>query len=32
VGVPEGVVDDVIRALNKGSVRGKPVKARRFVE
>ncbi|MFP5320265.1 MAG: DEAD/DEAH box helicase [Acidimicrobiia bacterium] len=32
VGVPEGVVDDVIRALNKGSVRGKSVKARRFVE
>jgi ATP-dependent RNA helicase DeaD len=32
VGVPEGAVDDVIRALNKGSVRGKPVKARRFVE
>jgi ATP-dependent RNA helicase DeaD len=32
VGVPEGVVEDVIKALNKGSVRGKPVKARRFVE
>ena len=32
VGVPEGVVDQVVRALNKGSVRGKPVKARRFVE
>ncbi|HEX4901450.1 MAG TPA: DEAD/DEAH box helicase [Acidimicrobiales bacterium] len=32
VGVPEGAVDDVIRALNKGSVRGKQVKARRFVE
>jgi len=32
VGVPEGAVDDVIRALNKGGVRGKPVKARRFVE
>jgi len=32
VGVPEQVVEDVIRALNKGSVRGKPVKARRFVE
>ncbi|MCO8127815.1 DEAD/DEAH box helicase [Acidimicrobiia bacterium EGI L10123] len=32
VGVPEGAVEDVIKALNKGSVRGKPVKARRFVE
>jgi len=32
VGVPEGAVDDVVRALNRGSVRGKPVKARRFVE
>ncbi|HEU5083178.1 MAG TPA: DEAD/DEAH box helicase [Acidimicrobiales bacterium] len=32
VGVPEAVLDDVVRALNKGSVRGKPVKARRFVE
>jgi ATP-dependent RNA helicase DeaD len=32
VGVPEGAVEDVIRALNKGSVRGKSVKARRFVE
>jgi ATP-dependent RNA helicase DeaD len=32
VGVPEAAVEDVIKALNKGSVRGKPVKARRFVE
>jgi ATP-dependent RNA helicase DeaD len=32
VGVPEGAVEDVIKALNRGSVRGKPVKARRFVE
>jgi ATP-dependent RNA helicase DeaD len=32
VGVPEGALEDVIRALNKGSVRGKQVKARRFVE
>jgi len=32
VGVPEAAVDDVIRALNRGSVRGKQVKARRFVE
>jgi len=32
VGVPAAAVDDVIKALNKGSVRGRPVKARRFVE
>jgi len=32
VGVPAAAVDDVIKALNRGSVRGKPVKARRFVE
>jgi len=32
VGVPQAALDDIVRALNKGSVRGKPVKARRFVE
>ena len=32
VGVPANRVDEVIAALNKGSVRGKQVKARRFVE
>ncbi len=32
VGVPAADVDRVIEALNRGSVRGKRVKARRFVE
>ena len=32
VGVPEGEVEDVIRAMRKAQVRGKPVKVRRFVE
>ena len=32
VGVPEGDVDDVLRAMKKAQVRGKPIKVRRFVE
>ncbi len=32
VGVPDGRVDDVLRALKTAQVRGKPVKVRRYVE
>lgn len=32
VGVPEGAVEEVLRAMQRAQVRGKPVKVRRFVE
>ena len=32
VGVPESSVDDVVRAMNSTTVRGKPAKVRRYVD
>ncbi|HUW02594.1 MAG TPA: helicase-related protein, partial [Acidimicrobiales bacterium] len=32
VGVPEGSLDDVVRAMNSTTVRGKPAKVRRYVD
>jgi ATP-dependent RNA helicase DeaD len=32
VGVPEASVDDVVRAMNSATVRGKPAKVRRYVD